>query len=279
MKLRNGSRGFTLIELMIALVAGLIVSSAVVAFTMASMKSNAEYVQSAKLTQTLRNTLDLVVRDLRRAGYDDAAVTRLAGGADSTAVGTSPFSPLLLENGSPTPTNGSCIIYAYDRPGGTAGTLQVGNGEVRGLRRVQVTPTGATTSVGVIEYATSATTVKPTCGGATAVYTSYPPACNTTSLWCPLTDAATINIQRFSITEPDPLTEPPPNVGGNPNAIRIRTLRIAMSGRLVGDSGTLSADGTYLTGVSTSYARGVRATVKVRSDCVKSVVADCRLSP
>lgn len=269
MKLRNGSRGFTLIELMIALVAGLIVSYAVVAFTMASMKSNAEYVQSAKLTQTLRNTLDLVVRDLRRAGYDDAAVTRLAGGTDSTAVGTSPFSPLLLETGNPTPTNGSCIIYAYDRPGGTAGTLQVANGEVRGLRRVQVTPTGATTSVGVIEYATSATTVKPTCGGATAVYTSYPPACNSTSLWCPLTDSATINIGEFTITE-----GPSSVVGVNPIAVRIRTMRVAVTGRLVGDDSI-----SYLNGVSTSYKRGLQATVKIRSDCVKSVVADCIASP
>ena len=274
MKLRNGSRGFTLIELMIALVAGLIVSYAVVAFTMASMKSNAEYVQSAKLTQTLRNTLDLVVRDLRRAGYDDAAVTRLAGGADSTAVGTSPFSPLLLETGNPTPTNGSCIIYAYDRPGGTAGTLQVANGEVRGLRRVQVTPTGATAPVGVIEYATSST-IKPACGGATAVYTSYPPACNTTSLWCPLTDAATINIQQFGITEQLPF----PVVGTPTNQVRIRNLQVAIAGRLVGDDGTNSVNGVYLSGVSTSYRRGLQATVKVRTDCVKSVITNCTLSP
>lgn len=270
MKLRNGSRGFTLIELMIALVAGLIVSYAVVAFTMASMKSNAEYVQSAKLTQTLRNTLDLVVRDLRRAGYDDAAVTRLAGGADSTAVGTSPFSPLLLENGSPTPTNGSCIIYAYDRPGliAEAGKLQIGNGEVRGLRRVQVTPTGATASVGVIEYATSST-IKPACGGATAVYTSYPPACNSTSLWCPLTDSATINIRQFTITEGLSSV-----VGVNPNAVRIRNMRVAITGRLVGDDST-----TYLNGVSTSYKRGLQANVKIRSDCVKSAILDCIASP
>ncbi len=277
MKLQNSSRGFTLIELMIALVAGLIVSYAVVAFTMASMKSNAEYVQSTKLTQTLRNTLDLVVRDLRRAGYDDAAVTRLAGGADSPAVGTSPFTAMLLDNSNPSPTNGSCIIYAYDRPAGTLGPgkLDIDTGEVRGLRRVQITPTGATAPVGVIEYATSAGS-KPTCGGATAVYTSYPPTCNSTSLWCPLTDSATINIQQFSISEPAPTS---PIVGLNPSAIRIRNLEVAISARLVGDSGTLLADGTYLTGVSTSYARGVQATVKVRSDCVKSTVANCILSP
>lgn len=265
----KSSRGFTLIELMIAMVAGLVVSYAVVAFTMASMKSNAEYVQSTKLTQTLRNTLDLVVRDLRRAGYDENAVTRLAGGAESTAVGASPFSAISLPSSPPSPTNGSCIIYAYDRPGGTAGTLQIANGEVRGLRRVLITQTGVSSQVGVIEYATSAGTTKPACSGATAVYTSYPPTCNSTSLWCPLTDSATINIRDFTISQVGSAT-----VGSNPNAIRIRNLKVALTARLVGDDST-----SYLNGVSTSYKRGVEAIVRVRTDCVKPSISNCTASP
>lgn len=279
---QKSPRGFTLIELMIAMVAGLIVSYAVVAFTMASMKSNAEYVQSAKLTQTLRNSLDLVVRELRRAGYDDAALTRLNGGADSPAVGNSNFTKICLGDSGDSDCNsvseyeGDCIIYAYDRPGGTAGTVEASNGEVRGLRRVQVTPTGASSSVGVIEYAVSAGSTKPACDGAKAVYTSYPPQCNTTSKWCPLTDSATINIRGFDISD-RALAQTgtaSTTVGSNPNGVWVRNLNIAITGRLVGDNSI-----TYLNGVSTSYKRGVTATVRVRSDCVRSNLANCNTSP
>ena len=46
----KSNRGFSLIELMIALVAGLLVSGAAVLFLMSSMRSNGEYVQSVRLT-------------------------------------------------------------------------------------------------------------------------------------------------------------------------------------------------------------------------------------
>ena len=261
------SRGFSLIELMIALVAGLIVSYAVVAFAMASMKSNAEYVQSTKLTQSLRNSLDLIVRDLRRAGYDELALTRLAGGNTNSNVGNSPFTKVLLNNSNPSPTNGSCILYAYDRTGGTGGTLEKANGEIRGLRRVQVTPTNTGFQVGVIEYAVSnATDTKPSCTDATAVYTTYPPTCN--GNWCPLTDASTVNIRAFQITQTAA------QVGTDPTAVAIRNMRVELAGRLVGDD-TVS----YLNGVSTSYRRGLRATVKMRSDCINATISNCDASP
>jgi prepilin-type N-terminal cleavage/methylation domain-containing protein len=261
--------GFSLVELMVALVAGLIVSIAVVSFAMSSMKSNAEYVQSSKLTQTLRNTMDIVVRDLRRAGYDDLAVARLTG---TSVLPASPFGPVLIDNSNPAPTNGSCVIYAYDRPGGSSGVLDIGNGEVRGLRRVQYDHTianGTTASVGVIEYATSFGTTKPTCGGAAADYTQFPPACNTTTGWCPLTDPSITNIRGFTLTETSS-TE----IGTNPTAVRIRNITVAMQARLVGDNAT-----SYLGGVSSSYKRGLQATVKIRSDCVRAAISGCNSSP
>ena len=261
-------QGFTLVELMVALVAGLIASYAVVAFALSSMKSNAEYVQSTKLTQSLRNTMDIVVRDLRRAGYDDTAIIRLAGGSTNSNVGTSPFAPIKLDNSDA--TNGSCIIYAYDRSGGTAGTLQLSNGEVRGLRRRVVTPTGASSSVGVIEYAVSEGTTRPACNGASAVYTSYPPSKNSTSLWRPLTDASSINVLNFTVTEnPNSSTV----IGTDPTAVRLRDFEVVIRARLVGDNGT-----SY-NGMSSSYSRGVKASVKIRTDCINSTITNCNASP
>lgn len=272
------NRGFSLVELMVGMVAGLIVSYAVIAFVLSSMKTNGEYVQSTKLTQGLRNTMDLVVRDLRRAGYDDLAISRLNGGATSAAVGLSPFAKICRADSGDNScqTGGSaydCIIYAYDRPstasGSAAGKLDVNNGEVRGIRRVVVTPTGATASVGVIEYATSENSTKPACDGATAVYTSYPPSCNTTSKWCPLTDSATLNVRAFTITENSSTA-----IGSDPVAIRVRNFTVALTARRVGD-----INNTYLGGVDTSYKRGVQASIKVRTDCVQTTITNCNASP
>lgn len=270
------SQGFTLVELMVAMVAGLVASYAVVAFAMSSMKSNAEYVQSTKLTQSLRNTMDVVVRDLRRAGYDETAIIRLAGGATNANVGVSPFAPICRTTGGSNTciTNGSvgdCVIYAYDRNGGTGGTLQLANGEVRGLRRKVVTQVGYSTTVGVIEYAVSEGAIRPTCGGASGVYTSYPPSKNTTTLWRPLTDSSLVNVTAFTVTE-NPNSSAA--VGADPVAVRLRNFEVVITARLVGDNGT-----SYLNGVSGTYSRGVKASVKIRTDCVSSTISNCNASP
>ena len=270
-------QGFTLVELMVAMVAGLIASYAVVAFALSSMKSNAEYVQSTKLTQSLRNTMDTVVRDLRRAGYDETAILRLAGGATNSNIGNSPFAPMCRTTGGSNTcitnsTAADCIIYAYDRNlnGSGLGTLQLANGEVRGLRRREVTPSGASGPVGVIEYAVSEGTTRPACNGATGVYTSYPPSKNSTSLWRPLTDSSSINVLAFTITET-------PNaasvIGSDPTAVRLRDFEVVLRARLVGDNGS-----SY-NGMSASYSRGIRASVKIRSDCINSTISNCNASP
>src|SRR5678815_4740270 len=87
--------GFGLVEMMIALAAGLLLSTAVIAFLLSSMRSNGEYVQSARLSQELRNTLDLVTRDLSRAGYNDSALA-----LDSLPI-ASPFAPVFVKDTSP----------------------------------------------------------------------------------------------------------------------------------------------------------------------------------
>lgn len=256
--------GFTLVELMVALVAGLIVSAAVLAFFFSSMKSNGEYVQSTRLTQELRNILDLMSRDVRRAGSDDDSLkyvgnTNLsqftpmcltAAGAPSTCVGTGGV--------------GDCIVYGYDRsyPNGgttlvgTLGMLDVSKGEVRGLRRRTATVNG--TTVGVIEYAESSGATKPSCGGAEAVYTSFPPTCNTTSLWCPLSDPARVDITQLQITNNSS------QVGVNPSALLTRNFDFRLTGRLPANS---------------DFTRDVQASLKIRSDCMRAAISNCNASP
>lgn len=101
---RHG-RGFGLIELMVGLVLGLIVTGAVLALVSAIIKSNRQTLQATRLNQELRATLALVANDLRRARAveDPLTVALLAGGNPYQAVRVSMLS-----------ADDSCIVYGYD---------------------------------------------------------------------------------------------------------------------------------------------------------------------
>jgi prepilin-type N-terminal cleavage/methylation domain-containing protein len=275
---RPHPRGFTLVELMVALVAGLIVSAAVIAFALSSMKSNGEYVQSTRLTQELRNTLDLITRDLSRAGYNDDALRFVSLPSDS------PFAPVFIKDTTPFVTPGTastypnadvdgCVLYAYDRTYpigyadnaacddtdgcGAAGEVDLDNGEIRGMRRVCIDGScdGEADDVGVIEYAESATGVTPACGGATADYSTNPATCNAASGWCPLSDPTLINITRFAVinTSADIST-----------SMRVRDLGVYLEGQMAR---------------TPDYTRSVSTKVKIRADCISPTVADCSNAP
>ena len=259
---RGGAAGFTLVEMMVAIVAGMIVSLAVVAFMMSSMRSNGEYVQSTRLTQELRNTLDLIVRDVARAGYNDDALAYVS------LPNTSPFSPMFIKDVTPFVVPGTaasyanadidgCIIYAYDRTfpngqaaaAGTAGEIDVDNGEIRGIRRI------VSNGVGVIEYAESTSGVQPACNGASADYSTNPSTCNTATGWCALSDPTRVDITRFMVIDK-----------GNDVAtsMRVRDLGIFLEGRPVN---------------VTDYVRAISSDLKVRADCLAGTTADCFNAP
>lgn len=274
----RASRGFTLVEMMVALVAGLVVSAAVIAFALSSMKSNGEYVQSTRLTQELRNTLDLITRDLSRAGYNDDSLRFVSLPSES------PFAPVFIKDVTPFVTAGTastypnadvdgCVLYAYDRTFpigyednaacddtdgcGVAGEVDGDNGEIRGMRRVCTDGAcdGEADDVGVIEYAESASGVTPTCGGATADYSTNPATCNAASGWCPLSDPSLINITRFAVinTSADIST-----------SMQVRDLGVYLEGQMA-----------HLP----DYTRSVATKVKIRADCISSAVADCSNAP
>lgn len=95
------SRGVTLVELMIAMVLGLIVTGAVIALVVAIIKSNRQTLQSTRLTQELRATLSVIANDMRRArSVDDPLSTALDPAGN-------PF-------GAVSTAQAACAIYAYD---------------------------------------------------------------------------------------------------------------------------------------------------------------------
>ncbi|MEO7359594.1 MAG: hypothetical protein ABI120_04650 [Gemmatimonadaceae bacterium] len=255
--------GFSLLEMMVALVAGMIVVGAVLAFTMSSLRANSDFVKSARLMQELRNSSDYINSELKRAGYDEGAMTYVA---NPTSTAVSKFAPILVD----TAAGANCIIYAYDRPiiggVGSPGAIDVANGEIRAIRRA------TSGGVGVIEVAESTTAVTPTCAGASPDYSQYPVTCNASSGWCPLSDPRTLNIQAFTVNTAGSGTDSNgvrTLAGGSGfNALELREFQLTITGSLVGDA---------------SVTRSVRSNVKVRADCLRAsvaaVVTGCNVAP
>lgn len=117
---RRGAAGFTLIEMMIAMVIGLIVVIAVIAFIVAIMRSNNQTIQATRLTQELRATMVVIAADLKRAR---SVSDPLAAATSSDAIYTSLSS-------IDTATAG-CIKYGYQGAGGNIfRTISVSNNKV-----------------------------------------------------------------------------------------------------------------------------------------------------
>jgi prepilin-type N-terminal cleavage/methylation domain-containing protein len=113
------ARGFSLIELMVALVVGLIVIGAVLALIMSIIRSNNQTVLATRLTQEMRATMAVIAGDIRRArGVDDPF--------SMTAPGANPFARVF----SDTP---GCLRYSYaGATGGNFHTISIdANGTVR----------------------------------------------------------------------------------------------------------------------------------------------------
>lgn len=159
---RRRSGGFTLIELMVSMVAGLVVLGATLAFTVSMIQSHSDNILATRLSQELRTSMALISRELRRAGYDDRAGRTVGQG--TTLV--SPFAQMAID--------ADCIIFAYDAAGGTPGVID--NGETKGFRL------GERNGVGVVQY-------HP--GGATA------PSCDSDTGWEDITDVSSVNVSQL----------------------------------------------------------------------------------
>lgn len=89
MPMMNSKRlqsGVTLIELMISLVLGLIVTGAVLALIASIIRSNGETIQTTRLTQELRSLSDVLAMEVRRArGLGDPLANVGSGEVDPTS--------------------------------------------------------------------------------------------------------------------------------------------------------------------------------------------------
>jgi len=118
-KQRNG--GFSLVELMVAMVLALIVIGAVITLVMSMMRANNQTIAATRLTQELRATAALIEAELRRSGgvVDPLTSATANAGQPDTTLAT-----------IDTATAG-CIRYSYaDAEGGNFHAISRQNGAV-----------------------------------------------------------------------------------------------------------------------------------------------------
>jgi prepilin-type N-terminal cleavage/methylation domain-containing protein len=72
------AHGFNLVELMVAMVAGLLLVAAVTSLFATILKANHTAMQTSRLNQEIQLLTDMIARDIQRAGYD-ANATQFLG--------------------------------------------------------------------------------------------------------------------------------------------------------------------------------------------------------
>ena len=95
LKSKYCQKGMSMIELMISIALGLLVLAAATAMTVSSMVSNTDTLASARLNQDLDSVVQVMVNEIRRAGY--------SGGVFD-----------FLDNEDINIVSNSCVLYSYD---------------------------------------------------------------------------------------------------------------------------------------------------------------------
>lgn len=112
---RNRQRGVTLIELMVAMVISLIVSTTMILLMANTIGTGSQVIQMTRLTHEMRTAMALMTRDLRRANFHSSS---------ANCYGNLLCSPDAAKITAITPIGGDCFRFWYDRLGD--GDLDVG---------------------------------------------------------------------------------------------------------------------------------------------------------
>lgn len=196
-------KGFTLIELMIAMAIGLILVAAVITLYVSMSGSNIDYLKSIRLNHELRSAMSLIVRDVRRAGYNQDAATESIGASavnpfSNSAGGATVSATVLSVSGVSTADRS--IAFSYD-------TNDDANIDTFGYRLYVDSGTG----IGSVQYCSNDTTTTGT-------------AC---SNWQDITDDELIDVDSLEIDQ-DTITIPS-------GTITIRQITITLTGHLTSD--------------------------------------------
>lgn len=129
---RKKQRGMSLVEILVGLSMGLIITVAVLGIFTNSIDSSQRILETGKLERDLNAIMDGIVADVQRTGY----------WSNATSSNTNPF----FASGTDIATNaaGNCVTFAYDRDqdGSVADTDRFGYR--LGTNTIQFRPAGST---------------------------------------------------------------------------------------------------------------------------------------
>jgi prepilin peptidase dependent protein B len=170
---RRAQLGLNLIELMVGLVVGLVVLAAISTVYLNTARGSRDTMNANRLNQDLRAVMDIMVADIRRAGYWGTAVS---GSTNPFTVRTSPATDIFVSAG--------CILYSYDATYNAASTA--------GATDAGVDFFGFQLNAGAVQTVTPGTAMNDTSV-----------ACNTLT-WSNLTDPAVITIDTLTFSTASP---------------------------------------------------------------------------
>lgn len=178
---KHGQRGFTVTELMITVGLSLSVISSVLIGHLATYSSSLNTLAASKLNQDMSALMNLMVSELRRAGYSGTVpatpTSNLFALADNTALEV--FNDMSSNVQQAATGSGSCIVYTYDND--EDGVVDAA--ELAGFRL---------TTAGVVQVRTSGNTADPdTCASTVS------PTPATPITWEALTDPAFITVSEL----------------------------------------------------------------------------------
>lgn len=127
---RQAQRGMTLVELMVALAISLVVLAGATSVYLTSLRLENDNLNLARLTQDMRSMMDVMVRDIRRAGFVSSDPARNLASLQSNPFFNAARDIRVL-------SSGTCIVYAYNRDddgGSDADPLTVDQSEYLGFR-------------------------------------------------------------------------------------------------------------------------------------------------
>jgi type IV pilus assembly protein PilW len=196
-------RGFTLVELLISVAIGMTVMAGLLSIYLNTSRSSTDTLRIARLNHDLRTMAELIISDIRRAGYSAGAQADI----DSN-TNTNPF--MDASSGWDLTINGpsDCILYSYDS--NSNGLLSTASPDERFGFRLN----GANK------------TIEMRIGGADF-------ACDS-GTWEEIMDSKLVEITALSFTETPTLIDLDNDVSTTPQ-IAIRKITVALTGGLYDD--------------------------------------------
>lgn len=201
--------GFTLTELMVSVAIGLVVLAGIMTFYLSTARTGTEALKIARLNQYLRAAMDLMVSDIRRAGYWAGS-----GGQYRNSGGyiTNPFASgnndVATGNKSGEAAQ-SCIRFTYDA--NKDGAVQTSGSPLERF--------GFRLNANKLEMRQSGSESEVTCDN---------------GIWFNMIDEVEISALEFKLEPASPISNPYGAV--SPNDVFVRTVKITVTGKLKSDA-------------------------------------------